>query len=177
MDDHLIFGPSAPPRARQTTQTTQVAWNNSTAKALLQKDLAMEIIPLDGRTMGAQAVYASRPEYSAFPFEFFKRRLSTLRREAKSQNVRRADDVAAYARDRLLFPQPLYDAKGNLRWEGSAAENHLKLDIANGLHQQMRPRELHQTRAEYQAFDANIFRDHIYQEVKRRKFMSSFYGR
>ena len=173
MDDH-IFGPPAPPRPQPTTSTS---WNNSTAKGLLQRDLATGTIPLSGHVMGSRAVYESRPEYAVYSFDLFTRRLATLRREAKSQNARRAADATALLRDRHLYPPPTHDEHGSLRWEGSAAETLLKADIANDLHKQMQPRELHQTRAEYQVFNADIFRGHIYQEVKRRKFMTSFYGR
>jgi hypothetical protein len=63
------------------------------------------------------------------------------------------------------------------RWAGSAAERLLKNDITDGQHLLMKPQTLYQSRLEYQQFNLTTFRGHIYQEIKRRKFITSYYGR
>ena len=42
----------------------------------------------------------------------------------------------------------------------------LKQDVKNGLHEEMKPMQLHQTREEYQKFSVKVFRKHIYQETQ-----------
>ena len=100
-----------------------------------------------------------------------------MRAIARGQNARCATDASALTRDRQLRPQATHDSNGVPRWEGSDAEGLLKEDITNGLHNQMAPQALYRTRAEYQVFTLDQFRGHIYQENKRRKFISSYYGR
>jgi hypothetical protein len=173
MDEH-IFGPSVPSRTRPVTA---VPWNKSDAKRLLERDLASGLIPVSGRDMGSLAVYASRPEYAAFPVNVFTRRLAALRVLARGQNARRASDAAALMRDQQLRPQATHNSNGVLRWEGSDAERLLKDDMSNGVHTQMAPQAMYNTRAEYQLFTLDQFRGHIYQESKRRKFITSYYGR
>lgn len=159
------------------TFSTAVTWNKSDAKRLLERDLATGLIPISGREMGSLEVYASRPEYAAYPLDIFTRRLASLRVIARGQNARRASDAAALTHDRLLRPQGTHETNGVLRWEGSAAERLLKDDITNGLNTQMAPKTLYTTRAEYQLFSLETFRGHIYQEIKRRKFITCYYGR
>jgi hypothetical protein len=174
MDDH-IFGPPAP--SRSTRPTSSVPWHKSEAKRLLERDLACGLIPVNGREMGTHAVYASRPEYAAFPVDVFTRRLASLRVIARGQNARRASDTAALTHDRQLRPQATHNTNGVPRWEGSDAELWLKEDITNGLHNEMAPQALYKTRVEYQVFTLDRFQGHIYQENKRRKFITSYYGR
>jgi hypothetical protein len=109
--------------------------------------------------------------------DVFTRRLASLRVLARGQNARRADDAAALTHDRHLRPQATHNSNGIPRWEGSLAEGLLKEDITNGLHKQVAPKTLYNTREEYQLFTLDQFRGHIYQEIKRRKFITSYYGR
>ena len=175
MDEH-IFGPAALPRARSTAPV--VTWNKSEARRLLERDLATGAIPVCGREMGTRLVYASRPEYATYTLELFTRRLASMRKTAKGQNARRVNDVAAHAHDLALRPQATHNINGVPRWEGSNAERLLKEDITAGLHTQMAPKMLFKTRVEYyQCFTLEKFRGHIAQEVKLRKFRTSYYGR
>lgn len=170
VDDHIFD----PPGARRPPPPKK--WGQSKAKQLLQRDLATGSIPLSGHLMNARQVYDSRPEYAMFPFDLFPRRLSALRTEAKAQNNRRNLDSQAYAHDRQLFPHPTHSTNGTPRWEGSEAERLLKLDITADLYPQHTPQEMYQSRRQYQDFSLEVFRGHIHQEIKRRKFVKSFYG-
>ena len=53
-------------------------------------------------------------------------------------------------------------------WHGSEAEQLLRDDVEEGRHKEKKPRELYLTRPQYQQFDINIFRKHIYQETRRQ---------
>ncbi len=84
-------------------------------------------------------------------------------------------DAAAYHNDRRFDQQPTFAALGLPCWEGSDAQTSLKLDIiTEGLHLQLTPKPLHESRREYQVFDLKTFRGHIHQEVKPRKFIATF---
>ena len=80
------------------------------------------------------------------------------------------EDYEYLKADRELFPPRDKDAvRGKLRWDGSDAQRLLKIDVTDGKHLEQPPREFRKTRPEYMLFDLDVFRDHIYQEVKSRK--------
>jgi hypothetical protein len=54
------------------------------------------------------------------------------------------------------------------RWGGTVAEDLLKIDIDEGKHETMKPRELQATRPEYSLYPLKVFRDHVQQERRAR---------
>jgi hypothetical protein len=61
--------------------------------------------------------------------------------------------------------------RGEPRWEGSEAVRLLRLDMDEGKHHTMRPRDLYQTRPQYyEKYPLTVFRGHIDQEERRRKY-------
>ena len=107
---------------------------------------------------------------SMFPFENFRSNLRSLRKKVGEKRQRAIEEEAALDHDRNLFPMSAYNQGGQPRWEGSNAEGLLKLDMNQGLHSILTPRELWGSRVEYQLFTRKVFRKHIYQEDRSRKF-------
>ena len=60
------------------------------------------------------------------------------------------------------------------RWEGSEAERLLRLDMDEGKHEAMAPRLLYAERREYREFPLHVFRGHIHQEKRTRKFLRQY---
>jgi hypothetical protein len=58
------------------------------------------------------------------------------------------------------------------RFGGSEAERLLKLDVSNGEHKKMKPKELKLTRPEYEPFPPCVFAKHIHQELRERRAKS-----
>lgn len=54
-------------------------------------------------------------------------------------------------------------------WDGSAAQQLLKEDVSHNRHNMVKPRFLRLERTEYQEFDLDKFRPHIYQETRSLK--------
>ena len=161
----------------QLATMATMTWRSSEARRLLEEDLRSGAIPLDWREMGVGEVYAQRPEFADFPFAPFGRRLQALRKQCGIKHSRSAADAMAMANDRQFVAQQLRAVGGGaLRWDGSEAERLLRLDISNGLHQNLTPKVFHQSRVEFQVYTLKVFRGHIHQEVKRRKFVTSYYG-
>ena len=98
--------------------------------------------------------------------------LYSLKEQCKVSNSRAAEDMAALVHDRNFYPKAIYNHRGEPVWPGSAAEKSLFEDIDNGKHNEMKPRDLHQSRMEYQVYPLTVFRGHIHQEVKKRKFIN-----
>jgi len=56
-------------------------------------------------------------------------------------------------------------------WEGSDAQKQLKKDMAVGKHKEMLPEQLHNSSRNYDLFPLKVFRDHICQETRTKKFL------
>ena len=51
------------------------------------------------------------------------------------------------------------------------AKRWLREDVKNKVHETMKPSEFRNTRAEYLPFKLHKFKEHVYQEIKRQKFI------
>ena len=178
MVDHHIFGPPrvvepppSPPRP------PLMPWDKCLARTLLQRDLMNGVVPLSGYVMNGRKVQQTRPEYMAYDLEFFNDRLQTMRANMRKQHNNSQQDAIAYAHDRVMYPTPTHNANGILRWEGSEAETLLRTDVDSGVHNAMTPKQMYLSRPAYQMFSQRKFAGHIYQELRRRKFVQSYYGR
>jgi hypothetical protein len=75
-----------------------------------------------------------------------------------------------YDDDETIHPKKLKNHRGELRWEGSMAQQLLRLDMDDGKHQIMKPENLYNSRFEYlEQCSLGTFREHIYQEMRRRR--------
>jgi hypothetical protein len=149
------------------------AWRNSKAKKLLEEDIKHGRIPLD-HNMDPHHVYLQRPEFAEFEYARFRARLRDLRTVIIDKVDCAASDSAALAHDRqtACYPKPTHNHQGKLRWEGGEAERLLHLDMDDNKHNRMKPEMLHITRGEYQHYPITVFRNHIDQEVRARKFLA-----
>jgi len=86
----------------------------------------------------------------------------------EKQQAKADFDSKALASDRHVHPPPAITSRGYPRWCGSEAERLLKADIDDGNLTGIKPKDLHQSRPEYQAFPLKVFRDHIAQETRSR---------
>ena len=178
MVDNRIFGPprvDAPPPSPPPPPL--MPWTECTARTLLRSDLMNGVVPLSGYVMNARRVQQTRPEYMAYDLEFFSKRLSTMRANMRQQHSNSHQDSMAYAHDRVMYPTPTHNPNGILRWEGSDAETLLRADVEAGVHNAMTPKQMYLSRPAYQMFTQRQFAGHIYQEIRRRKFVQSYFGR
>ena len=144
-------------------------------KVQLVKDLRSGFIPLDANAMKPKEAYNLRPIFSQYGgYKNFPSRLRSARNQEIAKINRNASDEEAFAHDRNLFPIVTRNAQGLLRWGGSNAEELLRQDISNGRHHTLRPKQLHNSREEYKKFPLDRFREHIHQEVRRRKFLAQY---
>jgi hypothetical protein len=142
-----------------------VPWQDSDAK----KELALLI--LDG-TVTANSdpnqVYNSSIEYQQYDIKNFKRNLKSLIHSLAKKEENALFDAAAVAHDRQLYPRPALTSGGYPFWDTSEARVLLSADIDADLHLAMSPRDLWNSRDEYQVFPSHVFRQHIHQESVRR---------
>ena len=154
------------------TKKPKVPWAEGDAKRILKRELKKGAIPLNADDMAPRVVYMQHPEFADYPYEQFRDRLNDLRNKIKEKKARSTFDTHALERDRESHPKPAKNHRGEPRWEGSQAERLLKRDIDNRQHETLTPKALHNTQKEYKDYPLLVFRKHIYQEVKRRKFIA-----
>jgi hypothetical protein len=142
-------------------------WGKAAAKKLLAEDILNGLVTT---AMDWEDVVQLRPEYQNTSQRLFKTRLKRLLGQIGVAQNKATDEEAALLHDRALFPTPTHNYRGEPRWEGSEAQRLLRQDVANLVHSTMKPKAFHLTQAEYQLYPLEVFRGHIYQEVRFGKF-------
>jgi hypothetical protein len=146
-------------------------WANSSTRKLLVSELTSGRIPLRScEGFMPRDVHRSRSEYQAIDYATFCSRLRYLRKSIELQKCTGCNDAVSLSQDRALYPKKARNVNGVLRWEGTDAAKLLKLDVSNGRHVGMFPRQLWATREEYKAFPKDVFASHLNQEKRTQKF-------
>lgn len=145
----------------------KVGWSKCVAKKLLAEDIINEEITLD---TDPDEAFWYRPEYCVTDRTKFNRRLYSLLDQISEAQGRANRDEEALIHDLGLFPRPKTNHRGEPRWEGSAAESWLRIDVQNGVDKPLTAEELRATRLAYRRFPVDVFRGHIHQENRRVKY-------
>ena len=155
------------------------SWQKSDGKELLMADLRSGTIALRGKG-DADKIYKLRAEFGGDDIDDkrkFPHRLRTARLKTEMLNNLSDFDVVAISHDRAIFPIKVANHETEPRWDGSQAQVLLRNDVSAKLHHNMKPQELHRLRTEYSEFSLTKFREHIYQEERRQKYIKDKYSR
>jgi hypothetical protein len=148
-------------------------WRGSEAQKVLHLLLVSGDLPAEQDAMTPLAIWNTfclpRREFSGFLYKKFPPRLRAMQKQHRTKVGRADDELNALVNDRLHFPVPSHNHRGEPRWNGSEAERLLKVDVAAKNHERMTPMQLHGTRTEYGDYPLEVFRKHIHQEVRRLK--------
>lgn len=141
---------------------TKQGWRYSRAKNLLVQDIRDNTV-MEG--MAAVVVYEMHQEYHEFELKKFKTYLAYLRKVEKKKRIAAEEDRIALANFReqnqgAACPNPP-------EWSSSVAKTLLRQDIDAGEHERMKPIELYNSRPQYQIYSLHVFRNHIYDELRR----------
>lgn len=114
-----------------------------------------------------------REEVAAYgEFDAFRRRLNDIRDSINKSIPRAEQDKIALAIFVKNNPKHQEAATGSHpEWEGSDAQKQLKKDMLEGKHKTMPPEKLHDSNTAYDLFPLKVFREHIYQESRTKKFL------
>lgn len=116
--------------------------------------------------MKPQDVWAMQPEFVAVKYENFRNNFANMKRKIRENRERADIDEAGFLHDLAIYPLAR-DCQGY--WDGSDAQELLRLDIENKRHEQMKPELLWITRPQYQQFPLPKFRGHIHQELRSKR--------
>lgn len=152
------------------------AWGDCHVRELLLDDLKSGVIPRTHQptVLDTREIFLTRPEYKMYGFKNFYSRLSSLRAQLDSSNSQASNDSKAFAKYVKNYPPKDLSCRGYPHWEGSKAQTQLKLDVDNGLHTNphVTPMKMwtDQDKPEYRDFPQAVFRGHLYQEIRTRKY-------
>lgn len=162
-------------------------WRNSAAKKYLKKCFKDGVIPLtyptDDGGVGPQAVWdehcKDHPSFKGMVYDTtFANRLRAVKSDSASKIQRATTDKENLQAFRAKFPKQATNSLGEPRWEGSEAQCLLKTDLEvilklpqEEIDKQLEPKVLYSKNETYRVFSLPKFRDHIYQEIRRRRFM------
>ena len=140
-------------------------WRNSEAKEILLNGLIDGNIPLSKAEMAPEDVYALHAAFQKFPYTNFRTNLNNLCKDIAGQKQNTQIDESRLAHDRALMKREMTQ-RGYAFWPESEAKQLLIQDLKDGIHNILKPKELHQTRPQFLQFPLSVFRDHIHQELR-----------
>jgi hypothetical protein len=149
-------------------------YNHSAARSQIAQDIIDEYIPRTGSFDSKDiydTLYANDKNFKNFPYDkvTYDRRIESLRKGINNNLKEAMDDHDAVIEDLQKHPPKDKNIRGQLRWEGSAAEHLLEQDIKDKLHEGVSPEVLQATRNEYLLFDLKVFTKHIDQTAQALK--------
>jgi hypothetical protein len=159
----------------QSKKEGWISWRGSKAPAVLMKDLIDGTLPVEasrGTAEEAWEVYNMMDEFANVVFQQFKDHLKDHRKQVGENKICATKDLEALMHDRRVFPRQLVNHQGELVFDLHPAKLLLCADILAGKHLCMTPRELQLTNVSYQMFEPEIFRQRIYQAVRRSKVVN-----
>ena len=154
-----------------------IDWRNSKARLIVMEDLAMGIIPLGESECTAKeawdAWFSNLAEFieEKVTYSQFEPRFKDHRKQITTKKLRSMHEMQAFLYHRQLHPQQTHDHRGKPIFDVHAAKPLLQEDVRMKRHMSMSPMTLRASRKEYSDFELGIFRQHIYQEVRRQKFV------
>jgi hypothetical protein len=147
--------------------TIQRPWRNSVASKLLMRDI--EEGAINNKTAPREA-YRLRAEYQLHGYNQFRARLNDYRAKMRNKKLKSQAEVDALLQD-LQLHEAAQLGGGAPRWDGSEAQQLLREAVKARTDRLISPRELWLSNTAYQEFEQETFRQHIYQERRRQKFL------
>lgn len=142
-------------------------WRTSAAKRLIAQDMIDGLVPFDTKIRDIQRLYqefySHQPEFADFPYdeERYKQRIARIQTAVRRLHWASNYDKEALDEFRNKYPQQTHGPTGKPLWKDSEADAWLKQDMKDGLHLQMPPRELFETRDCYKPFGKRRFAKRI----------------
>lgn len=178
---------AADKQKKKPKRSKKFDWRNSAAKKYLKRCFKDGVIPLkysveDGG-VGPKAVWEAHcKDHASFKGmsydDNFASRLRAVKKDSESKMARAEVDKANLTAFRQQHPVQAFNSLGEPRWEGSEAQCLLKIALeeitklsAEEIEKQLEPKVLFETEPSYRTFTLAKFRDHIYQEIRSRRFL------
>lgn len=170
-------------RAKKKTKDGWVDWINHPAREILMEDIEpngwLYTVDYDDAEDDSIArdiydIYRSRHnEFKVVPFDQFEARYKDATKAAARRRARSAQEEEWLAHDRLLHPRQSHNHRGEPVFDMDIeAKEQLREDIKNKAHLDLTLMELWELRDVYSKYKLDIFRQRIYQEICRIKYLN-----
>ena len=114
--------------------------------------------------MTAEQIWQSNPLFQQYELEKFETYNVNMKKLTEKRRGLIQEEEAVFHQDMLSFPPKEITSRGYPFWNKHRASKLLEQDERNGVAKEMKPKQLWQSRIEYQDFPLFVFRKHIYQE-------------
>ena len=155
-----------------STNPDWIDWRNSQSRKIIISDLEAGVVPMELSAEEAWAIYATDEMFirEFVVFSQFEQRFYDHKRQVIGRQKATSHEEAALQHDLALHPPSKVDSFGRPFWHMSDAKKLLAQDMKDKMHERFTPGVLRNLREEYRQFDLTVFRQHIYQEIRRQKF-------
>jgi hypothetical protein len=167
--------------ARKPKNPFWVNWRKHPAREIILQDLnhggwlydeLEEKGELDLAVAFALYNYMNPEVFNEIDFSQFEQRVTDYLEKNKERRDRSKIEYAWFEEYRELHPRQLRNERGELVFDLHEAKKLLRADVKAGNQVPMVPSEFQGTRTEYEEFDADIFRQRIYQEERYQKYLN-----
>lgn len=148
-----------PPKKKKET------WANSEAKAILRRGILNGTLTTD-MLNDPDTLYVSNSKHAKWKLSNWKANLENLRNAIARDKGRMLRDARDYGKDKKIVMDLRHGRP--LPWHKTTCPKLLKQDVDDSRHFDMSIKDLYLDRPEYQAFDLEVFRKHVHQEVDCR---------
>ena len=116
--------------------------------------------------------YKTLPEFEKVCFDQFEARLETHREQASKNRQLSKRDLKAMEQTQRVNERSAHNSRGEPVFDMSKAKLLLRQDVIDGIHIGKVPSAFQLTRpAEYMRFKPEKFKERLYQEIRRKKFL------
>lgn len=119
--------------------------------------------------MTAQQIHESSALFSQYPLQDFKQYVDNMRALTDKRKLELKADKEIYECHRGRNPRNEFTSRGQPFWDTHKANDLLAKDVRSGKAKNITPLMLYSSRPEYQEFDLDVFRKHIYQEIRKQE--------
>jgi hypothetical protein len=143
-------------------------WRKSKAKELLVDLLADESSYIHAYGMDEDEIYNSDPLFKQYKKENFKTNYRNLIAKIQLERSCVEFDQQALDNEKQKLPRNSRTERGYKFWDGHEAQRLMKEDVKEK-RTKMKPKDLRETREEYQEFPLHVLRQHKYQAERAEK--------
>lgn len=118
--------------------------------------------------MTVDEVWESHPIFKQYPLADFKTYYKNMVKLTDGRRKQLKRDVEIFREHMILFPRASLTSRGKPFWDTHPANSLLVEDTSSGRAKEFKPKALWESREEYQVFDLDDFRKHIYQERSKQ---------
>lgn len=151
------------------SKPTREQWKTSKAKAFLIKLLMDTTSDIHWKT--PEEVWKSSEWFQQYPKHRFIDNMKNIKKALEDKGRVIEEDIKLISEELAALNFSNVTKRGHPHWHTHSAKKLLAEDLLQGRNVNMKPKEFHATRQEFEEFPLRVFRGHIYQEQRKQREM------